>query len=254
MKNKMNVKRSILLVSTLALVCYSCSNDETNSNVGKLNISAKSSFTNLAGKSSSTNKMAGDIVIDDFRMNLSKFELELDLEDENYQDDQNEQWDDDGYYDFEDEIELMGPFELDLMSGQISFLYVDVPVGNYDELKFKFDVSTDASSDLLDKSILIQGTINGTPFVFWHNFDDEVEVDFEDTQFDISVTQNSQGIVIDFDLGQILDSVNGVDLTLATDGNQDGTIEISPEDSDGNNALAEAIRNKIKEYVNLLDD
>ena len=32
----MNVKRSILLVLTLALICYSCSNDETNSNVGKL--------------------------------------------------------------------------------------------------------------------------------------------------------------------------------------------------------------------------
>jgi hypothetical protein len=245
MKNKMNVKRSILLVSTLALVCYSCSNDETNSNVGKLNISATSSFTNLTGKSSSTNKMAGDIV---------KFELELDLEDENYQDDQNEQWDDDGYYDFEDEIELKGPFELDLMSGQFSLLNVNVPIGNYDELKFKFDVSTDPSSDLLNKSVLIQGFINGTPFIFWHNFDDEVEVDFEDAQFDISVTQNAQGIIIDFDLGQILDSVNGVDLTLATDDNLDGTIEISPADTDGNNALAEAIRNKIKQYVNLLDN
>lgn len=250
----MNLKRSFLLVLTLALICYSCSNDTTNPNVGKLNISAKSSFTNLTGKSSSTNKMAGDIVINDFRMNLSKFKLELDIEDENYQDDQNEQWDDDGSYDFEDEIELMGPFELNLMSGQINFLNVNVPVGNYDEIKFKFDASTDLSSDLLNKSILIQGTINGTPFIFWHNFDDELEVDFEDAQFDISVTQNAQGIVIDFDLGQILDSVNGVDLTLATDGNQDGTIEISPEDTDGNNELAEAIRNKIKEYVNLLDD
>lgn len=255
MKDKVNLKRSTILVLTLALILSSsCSKDETNSNVGKLNISATSSFTNLTGKSSSTNKTAGDIAVDDFRMNISKFELELDLEDENYEDDQNEQWDDDGYYDFEDEIELKGPFELDLMSGQFSLLNVNVPVGNYDELKFKFDVSTDPSSDLLNKSVLIQGTINGTPFIFWHNFDDEVEVDFEDAQFDISVTQNSQGIVIDFDLGQILDSVNGVDLTLATDGNQDGTIEISPEDTDGNNALAEAIRNKIKEYVNLLDD
>ena len=90
----MNLKRSIFLLLTLALISYSCSNDETNSNVGKLNISAKSSFTNLTGKNSSTNKIAGDIVIDDFRMNLSKFELEIDLEDENYQDDQNEQWDD----------------------------------------------------------------------------------------------------------------------------------------------------------------
>lgn len=256
MKNKMNLKRSILFVLSLTLILgSSCSNDETDSSVGILNISAKSSFTKLTNKSSSAKGMVGDIVIDKFQMNISKFELEIDLEDENYQDDQNELWDDDGFYDYEDEIELMGPFELDLMSGQISFINVTVPVGNYDELEFKFDVSTDPSSDLFDKSILIQGTINGTtPFIFWHNFDDEVEVDFEDAQFDISVTQNAQGIVIDFDLGQILDSVNGVDLTLATDGNQDGTIEISPEDPDGNNALAEALRNKIKEHVNLLDD
>ncbi len=254
MKNKMNLNRSILLVLTLALICYSCSKDETNSNVGKLNISAKSSFNNLTGKSLSANKMAGNIVIEDFRMNLSKFELELDIEDPDYQDDQNEQWDDDGYFDYEDEIELMGPFELDLMSGQISFLNVEVPVGNYDELEFKFDASTDTASDLLGKSILIKGTIDSTPFIFWHNFNDEVEVDFEDAKFDILVTQNSQGIVIDFNLGEILNSINGVDLTSAKDGNQDGTIEISPEDSDGNNALAESLRHKIKEYINLLDD
>jgi len=251
----MNLKRSTLLVLSLALILSSsCSNDESNSSVGKLSIGAKSSFTNLAAKSSSAKGMFGDIVIEDFRMNLSKFELELDLEDDNYEESQNEQWDDDGFYDYEDEFELMGPFELDLMSGQISFLNVDVPIGNYDELKFKFDVSTNSSSDLFGKSVIIQGTINGTPFIYWHNFDDEVEVDFEDAQFDISVSQISQGILINFDLGQILDSVNGVDLTLARDGNQDGTIEISPEDSDGNNELAEAIRNKIKEYINLLDD
>ena len=255
MKNKMNLKNSILFLLTLSLILgSSCSNDETDSSVGKLNISAKSSFTNLTNKSLSNKGMIGDIVIEDFRMNLSEFELEIDFEDDNYEDDQDELWDDDGYFDYEDEIELMGPFELDLMSGQISFINVIVPVGNYDELEFEFDVSSDSSSDLFGKSVLIQGTIDSTPFIFWHNFNDEVEVDFEDAQFDITVSQNSQGIVIDFDLGQILDSVNGVDLTLATDGNQNGTIEISPEDTDGNNALAEALRNKIKQYINLLDD
>lgn len=255
MKKNLNFKKITVLVLTLGLILSSsCSSDKTDSNVGKLNISAKSTFTNLTAKSSGTKKMTSDIVINDFRMNLSKFKLELNIEDDNYQDNPNEQWDDDGSYDFEDEIELMGPFELDLMSGQISFLNVTVPVGNYNELKFKFDVSTDPSSDLLNKSILIQGSINGTPFIFWHNFEDEIEVDFEDTQYDISVTQNSQGVVVDFNLDQILDSVNGVDLTSATDGNQDGIIEISPEDSDGNNALAELLKNKIKQYVNLLDD
>ena len=187
-------------------------------------------------------------------MNISEFELELDLEEDDYEDDQNDQWDDDGYFDFEDEIELMGPFELDLISGQISFLDVEVPMGVYEELEFEFDISTDPSSDLFGKSVLINGTIGGTPFIFWHHFEDEVEVDFEDTLFDIAITQNNQGIVIDFNLGMILDSVNGVDLSLANDGNLDGIIEISPEDPDGNNDLAEAIRHKIKEYINLLDD
>ncbi len=256
MKNNFNLNKSTLLVMTLSLLLsLSCSNNNMDSNVGKLNISAKASFTNLTANRAITNKgMNGNIVIENFQMNISKFELEVDQEDDNYQDDQNEHWDDDGFYDYEDEIELMGPFELDLMSGQVSFLNVTVPMGNYDELEFKFDVSTDPLSDLFGKSVLIQGTIDGTPFIYWHNFDDEVEVDFEDPQFDISISQISEGIVIDFDLGLILDSVNGVDLSLANDGNQDGTIEISPDDPDGNNQLAEAIRHKIKEYINLLDD
>jgi len=255
MNKKLNLKISTILVLILTLILsLSCSKDETNSSVGELNIGAKSTFTNLGSKSSSTKQMNGNIVIEDFRMNLSEFKLEMDLDDDNYQDDQNEQWDDDGDYDYEDEIELMGPFELDLMSGQINILNVTVPIGNYEELKFKFDISSDPSSDLFGKSVLIQGTINDTPFIFWHNFDDEVEVDFEDAKFDISVSQVSQGIVIDFDLGQILDNTNGVDLSLAKDGNLDGIIEISPEDSDGNNELAEAIRNKIKEYTNLFED
>lgn len=257
MKNQMIFKRSNLLVLTIAvLLALGCSKDDIASNAGKLNISAKASFANLTTKSisSSTKGMNSDIVIDNFLMNISEFELELDIEDDNYEDDLNEHWDDDGYYDFEDEIELMGPFDLDLMSGQISLLNVSVPMGVYDELEFEFDVSTDPSSDLFGKSVLIDGTIGGTPFIFWHDFEDEVEVDFEDAQFDIAISQIPEGIVINFDLGMILDSTNGVDLSLAIDGNEDGTIEISPQDPDGNSELAGAIKQKIKEYIDLLDD
>lgn len=255
MKNQMILKKSTLLVLILSLILsLSCSKDDINSNIGKLNISAKSTFTNLTTNRLSNKGMNGDVVIEDFRMNLSEFELELDIEDDNYHENEDEHWDDDGYYDFEDEIELYGPFELDLMAGQISFLNVDVPTANYDELEFKFDVGTNPSSDLYGKSVLIQGTINGTPFIFWHNFEDEVEVDFEDPQFDISVSQILEGIVIEFDLGLILSGTYGVDLSLASDGNMDGTIEISPEDPDGNNELAGALKQKIKEYINLLDD
>lgn len=256
MEKNSNFKKTTLLMSIMALfLVLSCSSDKVGSNVGTLNLSANSTFTNSTAKISGSKIAAGNIVIEDFKMNIGKFELEVDVEDDSYNDDdENEQWDDDGYYDYEDELELMGPYELDLMSGQISFLNVTAPTGVYDELEFKFDVSTDPSSDLFGKSVLISGTIDGTPFVFWHNFDDEIEVDFENPQFDISISQVSENIVINFDLGQILDSVNGVDLSLATDGNQDGTIEISPEDPDGNNQLAEALRNKIKAYINLFED
>jgi len=251
----MNLRNNtILLFAFVLLFSLSCSNEDADANVGNLNISAKASFTNLASKGISAKGNAGDIVIDDFLLNISEFELEIDYEDNDHQGDQDDLWDDDGYYDYEDEIELMGPFELDLMSGQITFLNVDVPLGTYEELEFEFDVSTDSSSDLFGKSVLIRGTIDDTPFVFWHDFEDEVEVDFEDQQFDITISQIAGGIVIEFDIGLILSSTYGVDLSLAKDGNMDGTIEISPEDNDGNNQLAEAIRHKIKEYINLLDD
>lgn len=255
MKNILNLKNNISFILTLALLMsFSCSTNDNDSSVGKLSMSANAKFTNLTTNSSSSRVMNSNIAIEVFKMNLREFELELDIEDDDHQDDQDEQWDDDGYFDYQDEIELEGPFELDLMSGQINFSNVNVPMGVYEELEFKFDASTNALSDLFGKSVLIQGTIDGTPFIFWHNFEDEVEVDFEDPQFDITISQNVQGIVINFDLGQILDSVNGVDLTLANDGNNDGIIEISPEDPDGNNDLAEALRHKIKEYIDLIDD
>ncbi|MCK0108688.1 hypothetical protein MWU58_05250 [Flavobacteriaceae bacterium S0825] len=249
------LRNVIALFFTITLF-FSCSDDETLNDNGLLNISAKGTYTNLTTQrtSSSSKGMNSEIVINNFMMNISEFELELDLEDDDYEDDQNDQWDDDGYFDSQDEIELMGPFELDLMSGQISFLNVEVPMGVYEELEFEFDVSTDPTSDLFGKSVLIEGTIDGTPFIFWHYFEEEVEVDFEDTQFDIAISQASEGIVIDFDLGMILDSTNGVDLSIANDGNMDGTIEISPEDPDGNTELAGAIKQKIKEYINLLED
>ncbi len=252
------MKRMITVLScSLFLIFLSgCSKDGNTNGLGTLSVSAKGTFGSTSAKSP-TGKMIGtDIDVTDFRMNLKEFKLELDTEEpgDDYSDDENDHWDDDGLYDFEDDIKLAGPFELNLMAGQVSFLNASLPMGNFEELKFKFDAGTDATSDLFGKSVLIQGTIQGTPFLFWHDFEDEVEVDFEDPTFDIAVSQTPEGIVIDFDLSQIFDSIAGVDLTQATDGNQDGTIEISPTDEDGNNDLAQSIRQALKMHIDLLDD
>lgn len=230
----------------------SCTKDDPMAKNGQLAINAKSNYVSPTGKSAVTDKApAGSVVLSDFLLNLEEFELELDIEE---QGDDNEQWDDDGYFDFQDEIELEGPFELNLLAGRISFLSASVPMGNYEEIEFKFDKGTDSMSQLFEKSILVKGTVDNIPFIFWHNFEDEIELDFEDPQFDITVASGTENLSIEFDLSLLFNSVGGVDLSQAVDGNNDGTIEISPVDTDGNNAIAQQIRDRFKDFIDLLDD
>jgi len=252
MKILLNTLRNGLLAVCAVITLNSCSNDDSSSNDGKLSISATSTVPSNTVQASIINKSQHlDIAITDFRMNVKEFELEID---DDYEDDDNESYDDDGYYDYKDDIELDGPFELDLLAGQITFITADVPNGVYEELEFKFDESDDVTSDLFGKSVLIQGTVNGTPFIFWHDFEDEIEVDFEDPQFDLTLQNNVDGLVINFDLTLVFNEAAGVDLSQATDGNNNGIIEINPNDTDGNKDLAQAIRNRIKAAIDLLDD
>ena len=248
MKSPKILFKSILLLFAGILIT-SCSNDDSIS--GGLEISAKATMPNATNKNSSAKETNNHVVISDFLLNIKEFELEID---DDEQDDHNELWDDNGFYDSDDDIELQGPFELDLMSGQISFLFIDVPNAVFEEIEFEFDKSTNGTSELFEKSVLIKGTIDGIPFVFWHDFNDEIEVDFEEPQFDISIQNNANSIVINFDLSLLFHSVSGIDLSQATDGNSDGVIEISPNDTDGNNALAHQIKDKFKTLIDLLDD
>ena len=245
-KKSLTQKMGLILLGLITFI--SCSkNDSSN---GVLSIAAKSTFAKSLTTTNSKTKV-GTIDVTDFLINLKEFKIEAD---QGHEADENESWDDDGRYDYEDDIKLEGPFELDLLSGQISFLSVDVPNGTFEEIKFKFGKSTDANSQLYEKSILIKGTIDNTPFVFWHDFQDEVEVDFANPQLDITIQNNTDELVINFDLSSILDATTGVDLSLARDLNNDGLIEISPIDTDGNNNLAQQLRQLIKNHVDLDDN
>ena len=243
---------AVLSVFTL----ISCSKDESGSDFGKIALSAKSTTTATSSskQATSSKSVAEGIEVIDFIINLVEFELELDVEELEMENESNEDWDDDGAFDFEDEIELDGPFTLDLMAGQISFLNVTVPNGNYEELEFKINKNNDENSEMFGKSVLIRGTVNDLPFVFWHNFMDEVEVDFEDPTVDVSIAGNTESLVIDFNLSILFNTVDGIDLSQATDNNNDGTIEISPSDEDGNNDLAQVMRNRMKDIIDLIDD
>ncbi|NEV93812.1 hypothetical protein G3567_06580 [Psychroflexus sp. YR1-1] len=184
-----------------------------------------------------------------FRADFSVYATETDDEGCEIDDDENTN---DDRYDSEDEFELEGPFELNLNSEVTTVVEVEIPVGEYDELEFEMDRSENPMSDLYQKSILIRGTISGTAFEFFHTFSEEFEVDYEDAGQNLVITEeNNNTVIFEFDL---VSALNSVDLSVATDANGNGTIEISPEDNDGNNELANRIKEAIKDYTDLLDD
>lgn len=65
------------------------------------------------------------------------------------------------------------------------------------------------------------------------------------------INNNTLEVVINFDLKEVLAVV---DLSTATDNDGDGVITISPQDEDGNNALAQALKEAIKDQIELMDD
>lgn len=153
----------------------------------------------------------------------------------------------------DDEVTLAGPFEIELVAGQSTVITnINIPIGEYEEVKFKMDINKNPSSNLYQKSVMITGMLNGMPMTFYHVFEEEFEVDFEDAGQNLIIdNSNNNSITFNFDLNAV---VNAVDFSSATDGNGDGTIEISPIDTDGNNALAADIKNAIVLFAELLDD
>ena len=158
----------------------------------------------------------------------------------------------DNSYGSDDEVNLAGPFELDLSQGSTTVTNVNIPEGVYEEVEFKMDVNSNPSSELYQRSILLSGMIDGTPFEFYHTFEEDFEVDHEDAGQQLVIdANNNNSITFNFDLPSV---VANVDFSSASDGNNDGTIQISPVDTDGNQQLAFAIKNAIVQYAELIDD
>lgn len=239
---------------SFATVFAACSDDDdavtppSNNDQGEMTIAAKATYN-----SNTNGRLAEATQVNAFWVNFKEIELELqDVDDENEND-----WDDNGFYDSDDDIELQGPFEHNLLSDNpIELVNLEVPNGIYEEIEFEFDKSTNQDSDLFGQSIRMTGSIDGTPFVFWHDFEEEIEIDFEDTNQNITIDNDQNTVVINFDLTGIVGAAGSVDLSTALDGNNDGEIVISPEegeDTDGNQLLAGALKEAIKAQIELME-
>lgn len=232
----------VLLVAFLMIAISSCTKDETT-NDGNVSLKAKATLMNTASKSGETAKNLSNVAITSFKINIREIEFEIDD-------------DDDTMEELYSEIELDGPFELDLSNGStaIDITSVDLPNNVYDEIEFDLHKSTDSQSDLYGKSIEIKGEINGVPFVFWHDTEEEFEVDYNNNSVDVVVDGTSVVTTVNFDLSIIFGAASNIDFSTATDADQDGVIEINPNDDDGNNDLADFIKNLLEESSDLLDD
>ncbi|RXJ50709.1 DUF4382 domain-containing protein [Gelidibacter gilvus] len=232
----MNVLKKMkfgVVALALATVFTACSSDDDATiapNQGNLKIAASATY-NMA-----VNRGTDNVNLSKFLVNFKEIELEIE----------------EGFYDSDDDIELKGPFEIDLLSGNsIQLVDIEIPNGVYEEIEFEFDKSENSNSPLFGKSMELTGEINGQAFVFWHDFEDEIEIDYEDSNQKLVIDNNTKEVVINFDLSAVLAMV---DLSTATDGDGDGMITISPNDMDGNNDLAEALKQALKVQIELMDD
>lgn len=246
MKN-LSIVAGVLLMSS---VFVSCSSDDDNGptqiDSGNLVIAAKATYT---PPTTASDLEVNPLEISSFKVNFEEIELEFN------DDHLPEGIEDYPNYTSLDDIELEGPFEVELMSLEpVTIVDIPVPNGIIEEIEFEFDKSEDSESELYNKSMKMEGMINGQPFVFWHDFEEELELEFEDGDQELIIQNNESEVLINFDLTEVFDPTQYVDMSQATDGNGDGIIEISPEDDDGNNQLAEEMKQAIKAQIELIED
>lgn len=154
---------------------------------------------------------------------------------------------------------LYGPFVLHLLDSgvalQQTLTTVELPNTAYEEVKFKLspDTPPDAPEEIKNRSVYMAGTVNGMPFVMWHNAKIKVKVEFPDSA---SFTLDSPEfyLFIDAHIDRIMAGLQEIDLSGLSDGNNDGVIEIGPGDPDGNSKYADYLIHYIKKSFDLDDD
>jgi hypothetical protein len=153
------------------------------------------------------------------------------------------------------EVQFRGPFDVDLMSDTEALSQtigtVDIHDGNYNVLRFKLHKDTERmeSDPLYDRSLFMAGTIDGTPFEFWHDTSENFDFEYDGG---IDVVSNNVDINVQFNIDQFLNSLHTIDLSQALDEDEDGLIEINPDDDDSNGGVADHLKENIKEAADLI--
>ena len=226
------------LISIFSLT-FSCSKEDTNS---QGEISLKFSATNTSFSRNSMSQVNENVIIIDFKISIRDVVFKNESDSDSSLD--------------TDEIQFRGPYQIDLLDNSTALSQtigdITVPDGLYKELRFKFHKDEDLPSDnpLFDKSIYIEGTIDEIPFVFWHDTSENLDVG---RYTGVNVIDGVANFNVQFDISQFLSSLHQIDLSVATDNDNDGLIEINPNDDDGNQEIAQKLKENIKETADLIN-
>lgn len=232
-----NLNYLILLLLSMSII--SCSTDNNNGGIN-LTISAVNSTVSKSTLSQKT--MKAQVIFTDFRISIRDVIFKND-------DDDNSSLD-------TDEVQFRGPYQIDLLNNSDALSQTIgnafVPDGLYKEMRFKFHKDEDlpATDNLFDRSIYMEGTIDGVPFVFWHDTSENLDLG---RSTGVLVQDGIVNFTVQFDMSQFLSSLNQIDLSLATDNNNDGLIEIFPNDTDGNQDIAKDLKENIKMAADLMN-
>lgn len=220
----------ILGIIGLFIIMNSCSNDDNNLQ-NQMKVFAKGTYTTESNK---TGFPSNIIVLTSFKINVDQLTLKYYTEND---DDNGETGRNDGGHDYK-KVTVTGPWELDLLNQTTVITTVSVPNGTYKEAELELSKSLAENSLIFNKTVEIAGTINGMPFIFWHDFEQKLKLKYSHGNESVIINNNSFDLVFNFDLNQLMDMI---DLSAAVDGDGDGIIEIGPDDTDGNNELATLI-------------
>ncbi len=234
--------KTAIIPIILALVLMSCEKEKQGGLT--LKFSGTTTPNSLAIKSDNANAV---VVIESFKINIG--EIELEFHDDQFISDS---------IGYDDEIELKGPFEVDLIKNGDALVTtvvsnVELPPAGYEEIEFEFKKSKNSISDMYQKTVLVKGTINGVPFVFWTDEEFEVEIEFED---DVYVDEATLAVVtVSFNIASLFDpAFGGINISNANDGNGNGIIEIYKDDPDGNEELADRIEDRLDDIIEAFED
>ena len=233
-----NLKIFILLITFLGMI--SCTGDENTE--ASIRLTMKATNQSASKVSTSKTSLNSEVVFTDFRISIRDVVFKND-------DDDNSSLD-------TDEVQFRGPYQIDLLNDSDALTQTIgdafVPDGLYKEMRFKFHKDEDlpTTDDLFDRSIYIAGIIDGNPFVFWHDTSENLDLG---RSTGVLVQNGVVNFTVQFNIHQFLSSLNQIDLSTATDNNNNGLIEINPNDEDGNQNIAAELKENIKMAADLLN-